>query len=419
MAEELKALTSSHMWDMVDLPSNKSMVAIATVKRQTLFQMDVKIAFLNGDLTKEVYMQPPPGYDHPPNKVCILRKALYGLKQSPRAWFVKFSSTICRHGFQSSPHDHALFLRTTKNGTILLLLYVDDMIVTSDETQGIQDLKNFLSRQFEMKDLSCLSYFLGLKVTFDSTGYYLSQAKYATDLISLTELTDDKIANTPIETNAHFSASDGSTLLDCTLYRQLVASLIYLTVTRPDISYAVHIVNQFIAAPHTTYYAVVLCILCYIKGTLFHGLHYSSLSSLQLQGYSYADWAGDPTDRRSTTGYCFFLGDSIISWRCKKQTVVSRSSTEAKYRAFANTTSELLWLRWLLQSMGISSPSATLLHCDNRNAMQIAHNNIFHERTKHIEIDCHFAADIFTKAHSAPRFRDLISKLKLFDSHPS
>ena len=144
------------------------------------------------------------------------------------------------------------------------------------------------------------------------------------------------------------------------------------------------------AAPKSTHYDVVLKILRYLKDTIFDGLHFSSHSSLTIQAYSDADWAGDPTDCRFTTGYCFLLGDSLISWRSKKQTVITRSSTKVEYRALAATTTELIWLRWLLQDLGVDCSTATKLHCDNRSAIQIAHNNVFHERTKHIEIDCHF-----------------------------
>ncbi|XP_051143929.1 secreted RxLR effector protein 161-like [Andrographis paniculata] len=182
---------------------------------------------------------------------------------------------------------------------------------------------------------------------------------------------------------------DGVPLDDPTLYRQLVGSLIYLIVTRPDIAYAVHIVSQFMSAPRTTHYSAVLWILQYVKDTLLHGLHYSARSSLVLTGYSNADWAGDPTDRRSTTGFCFFIDDSLISWRSKKQIVVSRSSAESAYRALADTTTELLWLQWLLAALGVSQPSATTIHCDSLNAMKISTNDVFHERTKYIGIDCH------------------------------
>uniref|UniRef100_A0A2N9EWS2 Protein kinase domain-containing protein n=1 Tax=Fagus sylvatica TaxID=28930 RepID=A0A2N9EWS2_FAGSY len=472
MTEELDALSRTRTWDLVDLPPEKSVVgckwvfkiktrsdgsierykarlvakgftqeygidyeetfapvarlssvrtllAVAASRQWKLFQMDVKNAFLNGDLSEEVYMQPPPGLSHPPDKVCRLRRALYGLKQAPRAWFAKFSSTISRLGFSISSYDSALFLRRTGKGTILLLLYVDDMIITGDDLSGIQELKAFLSQNFEMKDLGHLSYFLGLEITSSDDGFYLTQAKYTSDLLSRAGLTDHKILDTPIEFNARLTPSSGELLPDPTLYRQLVGSLVYLTVTRPDISYAVHQVSQFMFAPRSTHYAAVLRILRYLKGTLFHGLHFSAQSPLTLRAYSDVDWAGDPTDRRSTTGYCFLLGSSLISWRSKKQSVVARSSTEAEYRALADTTSELLWLRWLLQDLGVSTSSATPIYCDNRSAIQIARNDVFHERTKHIEIDCHLVrhhllqgslqlisvsshdqlADIFTKSH--------------------
>ncbi|GKU97204.1 hypothetical protein SLEP1_g10374 [Rubroshorea leprosula] len=342
--------------------------------------MDVKNAFLNGDLVEEVYMQPPPRLEHPPNKVCQLKRALYGLKQAPRAWFAKFAPP-----------------------SVNLVLLLDLMILR------IHDLKQFLNHKFEMKDLGVLSYFLGLE-----------------------------IASTHFEPNVRFTSMDGSPLASLTCYRQLVGSLIYLTTTRPYIAYAVHVVSQFMATPYFTHYAVVLCIIRYIKGTIFHGLHFSTHSSLELCAYSDADWAGDSDYRKSTTGYCLFLGDSLISWRSKKQTVPSCFSTEAEYRALGDTTSELLNLCWLLKDMDVPQPPVTNLYCDNQSVMQIAHNDVFHKRTKHIEVDCHFIrhhvaqgtihlvfigsanqlVDFFTKAHFLGRFRTLISKLKLVSSQP-
>ncbi|KAK9169204.1 hypothetical protein Syun_001344 [Stephania yunnanensis] len=304
MTKELSALEKTHTWDLVELPSDKtpigckwiykiktgsdgsierykarlvakgytqeygidyeetfapvarltlvrSLLAVASVRHWPLFQMDVKNAFLNGDLAEEVYMSPPPGYSHPPKQVCLLRRALYGLKQAPRAWFAKFSSIITQFGFQSSPHDSALFTRRMDKGMVLLLLYVDDMIITGDDSTGISDLQQYLKSHFEMKDLGNLSYFLGLEVNSTSDGYYLSQAKYASDLLSRSVITDTNIASTPLGTNVKPTPSDGTLLSDPTLYRQLVGSLVYLTVSRPDIAYAVHVVSQFMSAPRT------------------------------------------------------------------------------------------------------------------------------------------------------------------------
>ena len=211
--------------------------------------MDVKNAFLNGDLSEEVYMQPPPSFSVDSNKVCHLRRALYGLKQAPRAWFAKFSSTISRLGYMASHYDSVLFLRRTDKGNILLLLYVDDMIITSDDLSGIQELKDFLSQQFEMKDLGYLSYFLGLEITHFTDGLYITQAKYAFDFLSRAGLTDSKTVDTPVELNAHLTPSGGKPLSNPSLYRRLVGSLVYLTVTRPDISYEVHQMSLYLSAP--------------------------------------------------------------------------------------------------------------------------------------------------------------------------
>ncbi|XP_047326407.1 uncharacterized mitochondrial protein AtMg00810-like [Impatiens glandulifera] len=198
-----------------------------------------------------------------------------------------------------------------------------------------------------MKDLGHLSYFLGLEITFDKSGYYLSQAKYATNLISRVDITDTKVVNTPFDSTKHLAATDGTPLSDETLYRQLVGSIIYLTVTRPYVAYAFHIVSQFMSSPRTNHFSVALRILQYIRGTLFHELYFAHSSHLELQAYSDAGWADDPTDRRSTTGYCLFLGTSLISWR--------------------NTISELLWLQWLLQDMGVPASAAIPLFYDALN----------------------------------------------------
>ena len=189
----------------------------------------------------------------------------------------------------ASHYDSALFLRCTDKGTILLLLYVDDMIITGDDLSGIQELKNFLSQQFEMKDLGYLSYFLGLEITHSTHGLYVTHAKYASELLSRAGLTYSKTVDTPVELNAHLTPSGGKPLSNPSLYRRLVGSLVYLTVTRPDISYAVHQVSQYLSAPRLTHYVAVLRILRYLKGTLFHGLFYSAQSPLILCAFFDAD----------------------------------------------------------------------------------------------------------------------------------
>ena len=233
-----------------------------------------------------------------------------------------------------------------------------------------------------MKDLGRLSYFLGLEVFFNSIGYDLCQAKYAFDLLSRTDMTDTKVFSIPLEMNARLISLDGTCLSDATFYCQLAGGVVYLTVTLPDISHAIHLVSQFSVSLHSMHYAAVLHILRYVKGTMFHGLLFFAHSTLDLC----VDYARDPIDRCSTTSYCFFLDDSFISWCSKKNNIVSRFSNEAIYHALPDTTYELLALHWLLKDMGLTS---TVIHCDNHCAIQIVHNDVFHECTKHIEIDCH------------------------------
>ena len=291
---------------------------MAVVRRWPLYPMDVKNVFLNGDLHEEVYLQPPPGYPHSGSQVCHLHHALYGLKQAPRAWFEKFSSIVAQQDFTSSPHETTLFIRRSSTGITLILLYIDDMIITGDDSTGIRSLQHFLSQHFEMKDLGTLSYFLGFEVTSSSDGYYLSQAKYASDLLSKAGITNNKTVFTPLEYNAKLTPLDGEPISGATRYRQLVGSLIYLTVTRLNISHAMGMVNKFMDAPCFVHYAAIFRILRYVKCTLYHSLHYSSRSSLKLHAYSNADWASDPTDRCSITGFYFLLSTSLVSWRTKK-----------------------------------------------------------------------------------------------------
>ncbi|XP_058734234.1 uncharacterized mitochondrial protein AtMg00810-like [Vicia villosa] len=255
-----------------------------------------------------------------------------------------------------------------------------------------------------MKDLGTLRYFLGIEVAYSPRGYFLSQSKYIASILEQTHLSDTIIADSPLELNVKYASSDGVPLPDPTLYRTLVGSLVYLTITRPDIAYAVHVVSQFVISPTTVHWAAVLRICRYLRGTQFQSLLFPSSSSLELRAYFDADWAGDPTDRKSTTDFCVFLGDSFISWQSKKQDIISRSSTEAEYRAMASTTTEIVWLRWLLSDMGITLSEPTHMYCDNKSATQIAHNSI---------------DDLFTKTYSIKRFRFLIDKLSMLSANAS
>ena len=415
-------------------------LAIAASKGWSLRQMDVKNAFLHGDLKEDIYMTPPPGlFSTPSGDVCKLKRSLYGLKQAPRAWFDKFRSTLLGFSFVQSQYDSSLFLCKTSKGIVILLVYVDDIVITGTDYALISQLQDHLQRCFHMKDLGSLQYFLGLEVYSSSTGIFLTQHKYIRELIALAGLQDGRSVDTPLEVNVKYRHDEGDLISDPSLYRQLVGSLNYLTITRPDISFAVQQVSQFMQAPRHLHLAAVRRIVRYLKGTSSRGLFFPANSPIRLIAYSDADWAGCSDTRRSVTGWCMFLGTSLVSWKSKKQDRVSKSSTESEYRAMSSACSEIVWLRGLLGELGFPQKGSTPLHADNTSAIQIAANPVFHERTKHIEVDCHSIresydaqvislphiptdlqiADVFTKALSKNRHHFLVDKLMLVDQPAS
>lgn len=489
MEAELNALTANHTWDIISCPSHvkpigskwvytvklksdgsldrykarlvalgnkqqygfdyeetfapvakmttvRTLLAIAASNAWPLYQMDVTNAFLHGDLKEEIYMTLPPGMStKASNAVCKLRRSLYGLKQAPRAWFEKFRNTLLTFSFTQSQYDSSLFFYKTTTGMVFLLVYVDDIILTGNDIGLITELKHMLHSKFQMKDLGHLTYFLGLEVHSRDHGLFLNQHKYIQDLIELAGLKDATAVDTPMEVNVKYRKDEGELLPDPFLYRQLVGSLIYLTITRPDISYAVHIVSKFMQAPRNLHLAAVRRLIRYLIGSSTRGLFFPQHSTLTLTSYSDADWAGCPDTRKSITGWCIFLGDALISWKCKKQDCVSKSSTEAEYRAMSAACSEIVWLRGLISELGFPPTAPTPLHGDNTSAIQIAANPVYHERTKHIEVDCHYIreaftrgvitlphvntalqiADAFTKALTRQRHQFLSRKLMLFD----
>jgi hypothetical protein len=252
---------------MAYMTTVRTLLTVASIRHWSISQLDVKNAFLSGELREETYMRPPPGYFVPDGMVCRLRRSLYGLKQAPRAWFQRFASVITPAGFSPNNHDPALFIHTSPRGRTLLLLYVDDMIITGDDSEYIAFVKARLNEQFLMSDLCPLRYFLGIEFSSTPSGIYLSQEKYIQDLLACSSLIDTRTIETPLELNLQLRATDGTPLPDPTRYRHIVGSLVYLAVTRPDISHAVHILSQFDSAPTNIHYSH-LRLLRYLCGTL-------------------------------------------------------------------------------------------------------------------------------------------------------
>uniref|UniRef100_A0A2N9HY47 Integrase catalytic domain-containing protein n=1 Tax=Fagus sylvatica TaxID=28930 RepID=A0A2N9HY47_FAGSY len=370
------------------LTTVRVLLALAANKDWNLWQMDVKNAFLHGELDREIYMIQPMGFqnqDHP-EYVCKLRKALYGLKQAPRAWYGKIAEFLTQSGYSVTPADTSLFVKANEGKLAIVLVYVDDLVITGDDEEEILRTKENLSVRFQMKELGQLKHFLGLEVDRTREGIFLCQQKYSKDLLKRFGMLECKPISKPMEPNAKMCAHEGKDLEDATMYRQLVGSLIYLTLTRPDISYAVSVMSRYMQNPKKPHLEAVRRILRYVKSTIDYGLLYKKGEDCKLVGYCDADYAGDHDTRRSTTGYVFKLGSGTISWCSKRQPTVSLSTTEAEYRAAAMAAQESTWLMQLMRDLHQPIDYAVSLHCDNQSAIRLAENPEFHARTKHVEI---------------------------------
>ena len=421
------------------LSSIRVLLSIALDQSWPLHQLDVSNAFLYGDLDEMVFMEQPPGYVAPGESfaVCLLKKAIYGLKQSPRAWFHKFSQLLFSYGFVSTVSDPTVMRKRTPHGCVILAVYVDDIIITGSDDAEVTATKAYLAQHFVTRDLSPPRYFLGLEIAYRPGQMSICQRKYVLDLLEETGMLGCKPASSPMEQNVDWWDNATALLEDAGLYRRLVGKLIFLTVTRPDISYAVSVLSQFMQAPRTIHLEGVYRVLSYLKRAPGKGLLYRRQGHLHIEAYSDSGFSGDKEDRKSHGGYATYVGGNLVTWRSQKQSIVSRSSAEAEYRAMADTTAEMLWLRSLLTELGFPPEGPMQMYCDNMAATFIASNATFHMRTKHIEIDCHFIrqyvvnstictphvafahqlADLFTKSQPGPAYETIGSKLGMFDLH--
>ncbi|GJU28662.1 ribonuclease H-like domain-containing protein [Tanacetum coccineum] len=318
------------------------------------FSPVVKSGTIRTVLTETVYMHQPPGFRDPehPDYVCLLQRSLYGLKQAPRAWFQRFAAYITTVGFTPSRCDSSLFIYRQGDDTAFLLLYVDDIVV-------------------------------------------------AMEILERAHMVGCNSSRTPVDTESKLG-DGGTPVVDPNLYQSLAGSLQYLTFTRPDITYVVQHVCLYMHDPREPHFSALKRILRYVQGTLDYGLQLFSSTTDSLIAYSDADWAGCPTTRQSTSGYCVFLGNNLLSWSSKRQPMLSHSSAEAEYHGVANAVAETCWIRNLLRELRTPLSSDTIVYCDNVSVVYLSSNPVQHHRTKHIEIDIHFVRDLVATG----QFRD-------------
>ncbi|GJV32524.1 putative ribonuclease H-like domain-containing protein [Tanacetum coccineum] len=411
-------------------------LAFASYMGFMVYQMDVKSAFLYGRIDEEVYVTQPKGFVDPqhPKKVYKVVKALYGLHQAPRAWYATLSTFLLKHGYRRGTIDKTLFLKKHKRDIILVQVYVDDIIFGSTKKAWCDEFEALMKGEFEMSAMGELTFFLGLQVQQRPDGIFISQDKYVQEILKKFDLECVRTATTPYEAPKPKSKNEPDSPVNVHLYRSMIGSLMYLTASRPDIMFAVSACSRNQVTPTTSNLEAVKKIFKYLKGQPKLGLWYPRESPFVLEAYSDSDYAGANKDRKSTTGGCQFLGRRLISWQCKKQTIVATSSTEAEYVAAANCCGQVLWIQNQLLDYGYNFMN-TKIFIDNQSTICIVKNPVFHQRTKHIEIRHHFirdanekkliqvlkihtddnVADLLTKAFDGPRFNHLVVNIGMLN----
>ncbi|GJZ15832.1 putative ribonuclease H-like domain-containing protein [Tanacetum coccineum] len=425
MQEELLQFEIQKVWILVDLPYGKKAIgtkqeegidydevfapvarleairiflAYASYMGFIVYQMDVKSAFLYGKIDEEVYVSQPPGFQDPksPQKVYKVVKALYGLHQAPRAWYATLSTFLLKNGYRRGTIDKTLFLKKDKHDIILVQVYVDDIIFGSTKKSWCNEFEALMKSKFQMSSMGELTFFLGLQVKQKPNGIFISQDKYVDEILKKFDFANVKTASTPIETQKPLVKDEEASDVDVHLYRSMIGSLMYVTASRPDIMFAVCACSRFQVTPKTSHLTAVKRIFRYLKGKPKLGLWYPRESSFDLESYSDSDYAGANLDRKSTTGGCQFLGRRLITWQCKKQTIVATSTTEAEYVAAASCCGQVLWIQNQMLDYGFNFMN-TKIYIDNESTICIVKNPVYHSKTKHIAIRHHFIRDAYEK----------------------
>ena len=362
-------------------------------------QMDIKTAFLNGNLEHEIFVEPPDGYPEARNQVLKLCKSLYGLKQAPRQWYFKLRAFLEENGWRVSNFDPSVFIQDNDN--LIMEVYVDDINIFGINEDRIIAMKHQLAARFNMTDLGLCAYYLGMHVRQETNGdVHLHQGSYIQQILERYGLQGIYPRRPPMRTNLKMTKNDGHPKpLDFQRrYQSKVGALNYaMVVTRPDIAEAVGVVSRFCANPTEEHMKAVDDIYAYLKHTPNLGLHFKrDCPDRELHAYVDADWAGCPDTRRSTTGYVIKLAGSPVSWSSRRQRTVAMSTCEAEYVAGYKATQEITWIQNMINDLRIEAleVTSTPLLIDNNAALKLTRNPELHDRTKHIELKYHFLREM-------------------------
>jgi hypothetical protein len=363
-----------------------------------LHQLDIKTAFLNGDLEEDIWMAQPEGYkEGGAGMACHLKKALYGLKQAPRAWHHRLKTELEACGFKVTEADAGLFTLHDEEAPVYMPVYVDDLLLGSKSTEAIMRVKERLGAAFDVRDLGEADYFLSMKVERDRAAGTLSitQPKLTAELIEKFGMTESNGRMTPLSPALRLETPKEGEELDTTKYpyQELVGSLLYLSVcTRPDISQAVGVLARHMSNPGKEHWQAAKGVLRYLTSTKGLGITFGGGEHSELECYCDADYAGDINTRRSTTGYVFILNGGAISWNSKLQPTVAASTVEAEYMAASSAVKEALWIRRLLMEMDIPI-DVPVIKCDSQGAIKLLKHPIASQRSKHIDVIHHFVRE--------------------------
>lgn len=384
---------------VVRYASIRFLISMAAKHNLQIDQMDAVTAFLQGELQDEIYMIQPQRFDDGTQKVCRLKKSLYGLKQASRIWNHKLNAVLIKFGLCRSKVDECIYYRVDGRSMLIVAVYVDDILIFSNDVNIKNKLKRNLQDEFKMKDIGAAKFILGMEIIRNKTtgSISINQSRYIRQILEKFGMADSNPVKTAADVNQKLTVEmcpnneESRKKMDAIPYQEAVGSILFVAqLTRPDIQYAVNSVSRFNQTPGMAHWLAVKRIMRYLKGTIHYKLTYHKNGGSEMHGYCDSDWAADSIDRRSTTGYVFMHQGGAISWGSKKQPTVALSTTEAEYMAMSSATQEALWLKSLSNEIFQKKDKTLIIKCDNKGAIQLSEKSSYQPRTKHIDVRHHF-----------------------------